>query len=52
MSKKQAVLRYETAMAVFKRWVRDGLISKEELEQIDTIMAEKYGLSLGSIYRV
>ena len=52
MSKEQAVLRYETAMAVFKRWVRDGLISKEELEQIDTMIAKRYGLSLGSIYRL
>ena len=52
MSKEQAVLRYETAMVIFKSWVRDGLISKEELSQIDTIISEKYGLSLGSIYRL
>ena len=46
-----AVLNYKTAMSVFKSWREAGLISEEELLAIDTITAEKYGLSLTSIYR-
>ena len=51
MSKNDAVLNYKTAMSVFKSWREAGLISEEELLKIDTITAEKYGLSLSSIYR-
>ena len=51
MNKNEAILRYKTAMTVFKNWLADGLISREELLAIDTITAEKYGLSLSSIYR-
>jgi len=51
MNKQEAVFRYKTAMAVFKNWQSGGLISKEELSVIDTIMLEKNGLSLSSIYR-
>ena len=51
MNKHDAVLRYNAAMTVFKNWEESGFISKEELLAIDTITAEKYGLSLSSIYR-
>ena len=51
MSSPDAVLRYKTAMSVFKLWLASGTISEEELLTIDTIVAEKYGVSLSSIYR-
>lgn len=51
MSQEEAVLRYKTAMSVFKNWFSEGVISEEELSQIDKIMAAKCGLSLCSIYR-
>ena len=51
MSKHDTVLRYKTAMAVFKSWLTNGLITKDELLAIDTKIALKYGLSLSSIYR-
>ena len=51
MSNQDAVLRYKTAMSVFKVWCASGAISEEELLTIDTIVAEKYGVSLSSIYR-
>jgi hypothetical protein len=51
MSKEQAIIHYNTAMAVFRKWLTDGHITEEELIQIDTIVADKYGLSSFSIYR-
>ena len=51
MSKEEAILRYKASMSIFKKWATEGLISEEELLAIDTMMAEKYGLSLSSIYR-
>ena len=51
MNKEEAILNYKTAMSVFKNWHSDGLMSDEELLKIDTIIAEKYGVSLLSIYR-
>jgi hypothetical protein len=51
MSKDDAVLRYKTAMAVFKKWLSEGVITEADLSTIDTILSEKYGLSSTSIYR-
>jgi len=51
MSKQDAVLRYKTAMSLFQKWFADGVINADELLAIDTKLAEKYGLSSGSIYR-
>jgi hypothetical protein len=51
MCKRQAVIHYRTAMAVFKKWLAEGMISREELTKIDALIAQKYGLSIRSIYR-
>ncbi|MDD2459244.1 MAG: hypothetical protein PHQ83_12140 [Eubacteriales bacterium] len=51
MSKELAVIHYQTAISIFKTWVSRGIISEEELLTIDTIIAQKYGLSFDSIYR-
>jgi len=51
MTKIAAVMHYKAAVSVFSKWLADGLISREEYAQIDTITATKYGLSLSSIYR-
>ena len=45
------VLLYRTTMASFRKMLKEGLISKEEYADIDTIIAEKYSLSLSVIYR-
>ena len=50
MSKEEAILRYKTAMSVFKKWLSDGVISADDLLEIDTMLAQKYGLSSCSIY--
>lgn len=51
MSKQEALLHYKAAMAIFRKWHGDSIITREELTAIDTIIAEKYGLSSCSIYR-
>lgn len=45
------VLLYRTTMAAFKTMLKEGLISEEEYAEIDTMIAEKYALSLSVIYR-
>jgi hypothetical protein len=49
--KQDSVMLYKTTVAVFKKWLEQGLISHDEYVVIDAIIAEKYGLSLCSIYR-
>lgn len=51
MSKEQVIIHYRTAIFIFQKWHEHGVITREELEQIDTIIARKYDLSLHSIYR-
>jgi len=50
MSKDEAILRYKSAMAVFKNWHTNGIISDDDLQSIDTILAQKHGLSSCSIF--
>lgn len=51
MSKEEARICYLTSLNLFKKMVGDGLFSMEDLVAIDTIIAEKYDISLSSIYR-
>ena len=50
MSKGDAILRYKASMAVFKNWLATGVISATDLLEINTILAQKYGLSSCSIF--
>ena len=50
MSKENVILHYKTAMTVFKNWLTAGVISDADLLEIDTIIAQKYGLSPCSIF--
>jgi len=52
MSKEQAIIHYRTAVAVFRKWLAEGIITEDELLKIDTLIAQKYGLSSCSIYRL
>jgi len=52
MSKGMAIIHYRASMCIFNSWASKGIISKEELLTIDTIIAQKYGLSFDSIYRL
>ena len=51
MTKQTAVIHYKAAVAVFERWLAAGMISVADLTEIETMTAEKYGLSARSIYR-
>jgi len=51
MTKTVAVMRYKAAVSVFSKWLSNGIISGDEFNIIDTMIASKYGLSLCSIYR-
>lgn len=46
----ESMLCYRTAMAVALGMLRDGIISEEEYDQIDRIIANKYGLTSGSLF--
>ena len=50
MNKEDAILRYKASMAVFKNWLATGVISVTDLLAIDTLIAQKYGLSTRSIF--
>ena len=50
MSKEDAILRYKASMAIFKNWLATGVISATDLLEINTILAQKYGLSSRSIF--
>ena len=50
MKKEEAILRYKTAMTVFKNWLAAGVISDADLLGINTILGQKYGLSTCSIF--
>lgn len=45
------VLRYKSAMAQARRMLSAGIITESEYTIIDTMMAEKYGLSSCSLFR-
>ena len=42
----EKITLYRATMSAVKKMLDEGLISEEEYAVIDTIMAEKYGLSL------
>ena len=43
--------QYISSMIQAKRLLKDGIISENDFTEIDTILAEKYGLSSCNIYR-
>lgn len=45
-----AVLRYRSAMAFALGLLRDQVITEEEYEQIDRIIAKKHNVNSGSIF--
>ena len=50
MSKRDAILRYQAAMAMFRKWSADGMITEAERREMGVVLAKKYGLSLCSIF--
>ena len=50
MNKEEAIIRYKASMSVFKNWFLDGVITEADLLTINTMLAQKYGLSSRSIF--
>lgn len=51
MSREQAVIFYLTAISTFKNWLEQGIISEQELHEIDAMVVAIYSLPKDSIYR-
>ena len=47
----QRLTAYQTAMSLARNMLRQGIISEDDYRKIDTIIAKKYGISSGSIFR-
>ena len=45
----RAELRYRVSLSVAKSMLKEGVISQEEYQQIDTILLEKYRPTLGTL---
>jgi len=50
--KNESVLLYKTVMAGVKQMLKNGLITAEEYAEIDTTIAQDFGVSLSVIYRL
>lgn len=51
MSNQQAIIHYLAALTVFRKWLDEGIITIREMHEVEALIAGKYGLSSGSIYR-
>jgi hypothetical protein len=51
MTKIESVMRYKASLSVFRKLLKDGIITEAEFAELDDIIAEKYGIDLFSIYR-
>lgn len=49
---RQRIVDYELSMYTACSMLKRGLISKDEYVKIDTIIAQKHGVSLCSIFRL
>ena len=45
------LLRYRTSTAVFRSMAENGILTEADYQQCCDILAEKYGISLCSIFR-
>jgi hypothetical protein len=43
---------YQATMLMVRQMLKSGIITRSEYDEIDRIMAEKYGLSLSVIFRI
>lgn len=48
---RKGILQYKAAMAIIQTWADKGVLTADDLARIRDVLAEKYGLSLDSIYR-
>ena len=48
---EKALWSYQTAMALARKMLFQGIITEKEYEKIEAIIARKYGISSCSIFR-
>ena len=51
MADEKALMCYQATMHIARRWLGSGLITEEDYQKFDTITAEKFGVSVHSIWR-
>lgn len=51
MADEKALMCYQATMRIARQWLGSGLITAEDYEKIDTIVAGKFGVSARSIWR-
>ena len=51
MADDKALMYYQSTMRIAQQWLGSGLITAEDYEKFDTIVAEKFGVSARSIWR-
>lgn len=44
------IMMYQIMADILKKWLKPGAISKKEYNQMNTKIAEKYGISLSGIF--
>lgn len=49
--KLQKISTYKVTLAVLKKWRKDGIISEHKFRKCELKIAEKFDISLCSIYR-
>ena len=52
MTNIKDIIHYYTAMLTFRKWLDECLITDDEFMALSSIMADKYNLPKGSIYRL
>ncbi len=51
MADEKALMCYQATMYIARRWLGSGLITEEDYQKFDKITAEKFGVSVHSIWR-
>ena len=48
---KRRLIEYQLSMSIARSMLKKGIIKRSEYDKIDTIIAQKHGISLCSIFR-
>lgn len=51
MPDKRALMCYQSVMCIARKWLEAGIINKDDYRKIDTIAADKFGVSVRSVWR-
>lgn len=44
------IMMYKMMICILEKWVQSGIVSEEEYQKMNTMIAEKYGLNSCSIF--